>query len=765
MKVQILPVVALAVLLAVAPSCRSSGGAASALSGKGRTILVAVDRSKSMYLNDPSGLGPHSLQAMIAMAAPGTKMGMVAYSERADEVAPITPLLSRKDRLEVARAASGITLEGMTDFRVPFEEGTDMLSRTGAPEGSALILVTDGQHNRGESRPILDVAREFGSKKWEIDALAVTPSRCLSLLDDVTREAGGRAYRIGTAQDSLDASLQLAARADRMFAFLGKASAVTVLPGTENLLLVALKGAPDAGFESVNMRVGGPAGTRFARESESVYAYPSKPVDGVPYDIMNIWDPPAGLYEIVTSGTARRTHILSNLPVEMSFPEDKMKEIYPKDELVAVTVRVTVQNGELYEAIKASGGMMVSVEPRGPGSSCKKALELSEVEQDGDSALVFTGELALLAGGSEPVEFVLTATLSINCAEDGAWLRRERTSIKAEPGGSVLTVTPMEVDFGPHWSDEETVVRECEVGSLYADLVAVSVTEVPTGFSAEPAEFDVSSGLAVKVSLALDPSQVAGFGPAESKLLLVNKVRDTGAGGIAQPVMLRSAVYGVELPEEVKIPAHPGKEFTEVVPLKVTPPLKFRCELGSVSTETGKLDVRVLQNLDGTLSLACPVPLDTPDGIYKGVLRLIPELEGLSERTVSVSVSVSGTPQVFIEPSELSVKADKTGWVEQPVAIWTEHYEDLEFGVDLVDMKSPGGQAFISGQYDSEFLPGENWDGKSLKPAQRYSAKLRFYVSSDLRPGSYSGEASFWVKYREGKKVTVKLPVTIEVSR
>jgi hypothetical protein len=765
MKVQAFLIVSIVILVAAVSGCLSSGRGASAQSGNARTILVAVDRSKSMYLNDPVGLGPHSLQAMIAMAPPGTRLGMVAYSERAEEVAPIAPLLSKEDRQEVSRAASDITLEGMTDFRVPFEEGTDILSRADAPEGSALVLLTDGQHNRGESQPILDVARGFGAKKWEISALAVTPSRRLSFLDTLTREAGGRAYRVRSAQESLDAALQLAARADRMFVFLGSPTAVTVLPGTENLLLVALKGAPDAGFDSVEMRAGGSPGTRFTREDESVYTYPPEPNGDVPFDIMNIWNPSAGLYRILAHGTPQKMHILSNLPVELSFPKDVMKDVYPKDEQVTVVVRVATKNKKLYEEIKASGGMMVSAEPKGPGSSSEKALELSEVTQNGDTFLVFTGELALLAGGSEPVDFVLTARLSINCAEDGTWIRREHTTIKVEPGGSVLTVTPMEVDFGPHWSDEEPVVRECEVASLYTELIEVTVTDLPAGFSAEPTDFDVSAELAVKVNLTLDPSKVAEFGPMESKLLLANKVRETGAQGIAQPVMLKAAVYSIELPDEIRIAAHPGKPFSEIVGLKVTPPLKLKCELPSVSTETHGLDVEVLQNLDGTVSLACSVPPETPDGVYKGVLKIIPEIEELFERTVNVSVSVSGTPQVFVEPKELTLKADKTGWVEQPVALWVEHHENVEFSVDLVDMKSSGGQAFISGKYDTEFEPGGGWDGKSLKPSEKYNAKLRFYVSSDLRSGSYSGEALLSVKYRDGKTVEVKLPVKIEVSR
>ncbi len=765
MKVRDFLAVFIVVLVAAAPGCRSSKGGEAVLSGDARTILVAVDRSKSMYLNDPVGLGPHSLQAMIAMAPPGTRLGMVAYSEQAEEVAPIKPLLSKEDRQGVSKAARDITLEGMTDFRVPFEEGSEILTRTGAPEGSALVLLTDGQHNRGESQPILDAARGFGARKWEISALAVTPSRRLSLLEDVTREAGGRAYRIVSAQESLDAALQLSARADKMFVFLGRPSAVTVLPGTQNLLLVALKGESDAGFESVEMLAGGSPGTRFARDSESVYTYPPEPKEDVPFDIMNIWNPPQGLYEVVARGTARKTHILSNLPVEISFAKDEMMDVYPKGEQVAVKVRVTAANEELYELITSSGGMRVSAEPRGPGSSSKKELELSEATVNGDSALVFTGELALLAGGSQPVEFVLTATLSINCAEDGTWLRRERATIKVEPGGSILTVKPMEVDFGAHWADEEAVVREFEVASLYNELIEVSVTDLPAGLSAEPADFDVSAELPVKVALTLDPALVAEFGPLESKLSLANKVRSTGAEGIAQPVVVKSAVYTIELPEELKYTAHPGKDFMKVITFKVTPPLKFKYELPSVSTDTGKLDVKVMENLDGTASLVVPVPADAADGIYKGVLKLIPEIEGLAERTINVSLSVSGTPQIFTEPKELAIEAGKTGWIEQPVKLWIEHYESAEFGVDMVDIKASDGKAFLSGEYDMEFKPGEGWDGKSMKPGEKYSATLRFYVSSDLKKGSYSGEARFWVKYREDKKAEVKLPVKIDVSR
>lgn len=756
----------LAAALLVAEGCGSSQVAGTTASGDAKVILVAVDRSRSMYLNDPERLGSESLQAMIALAPPGSNFGVVAYSERAEELAPVTSLRSKEDRQKVAEAVSMLTLKGKTDFDIAFKTGKELLSRNAALKGSSLILLTDGQHNSGDDTDfILDTARSFDANSWRINALAVTRSRRLSFLDRITDEAGGEAYRITDARGSLDASMRLAADADRMFAFLGDCTAVTVLPGTQNLLLVALKGTPDAGFVGMNPVIEANGAKQITKGSETVYAYPPSVEVDAPFDITNVQSPPHGIYEIVTQGDALQSYVLCNLPASFSFKEGTLKELYDEAEAVRVVIEVRSENTELHEMIRASGAVEVSAEPKGPGNRVKKVLECSEVKEGELSTLLFTGDINLFAGGAEAVEFVLTVTFAIRCAQEGVWLRKERASVKVTPGGSVLSVAPMNMDFGQHWADEEAITRELEVTSVYPGVVSVKLAGLPADFHVDTTEFDVSDKLREKIVLTLDPSKTKEFGAREFNLLLENTIVENDSRGEDFPVAVTCGVYKIEMPEEVSAPAHPGKEFPYPVPIKVTPSLNFEYELGALESATAQLEARVIKNLDGTISLAFKVPFDAPDGVYRGELMMTPEIEGLSSRTLAVLLSVSGTPQVIMEPRKLLIQADKSGWVEEEVTFWVEHYEDLEFGAVVGDMESKAADMLISGQYDAQFIPAEGWDGKKLEPGKKYKAKLRFYVSTDLQSGDYTGEVEVWVIYREGKKVPFKLPVTVELSR
>jgi hypothetical protein len=765
MKLQIFLLLAVALLVAEIMGCGSPRAGGGAALEDARTILIAVDRSRSMYLNDPAGLGLESVQAMIAMAPPGTNFGIIAYGERAQEIVPVTVLRARKDREQMASALSGVSLAGKTDFNVVFKKGKDVLARTGAPEGSSLVLLTDGQHNCGDdAEPIFDTIRGLRENKWEVSALVLTPSRRLSFVREIAWEGQGETFHVRSPLESIDASLKLAASVDTMFAFLGQHSALTILPGTENLLFVAVKGLPGMGFISLSPHEGTADAREITRGSPTVYAYPADLDRSAPFDIVNALAPLPGIYEIVAQGEIDQSYVLCNLPVDMCFTEGSIKELYGEGEAVEVAIKVSTDNVELYDMILSSGAVELVAEPDGPGTRLKKALTVSEVDEDGQKWLRFSGDMPLFAGGSNPVRFILTATLAIKCAKDGAWHRVERARTNITPGGSVLVAAPMNMDFGARWSDEKPISREFEVRSMYPSMVAVKLTDLPPGFQADITGFDVTDKLTQKITLTLDPAKVEELGSREFQLLLANTLED-GSKGVALPVSIKRGVFKIEMQEKLTASAHPKKKFSLPIPVKVTPSLTCEYELGLLRSGTDKLEGKVVQKEDGSASIDFSVPLETPDGVYKGDLKINPMVEGLSARTIKVSLSVSGVPQLFVEPKELKVKATKPGWVEQVLTIRAEHYEDMKFGVNIKDVESGAADMLISGQYDAEFVPLDGWDGKKLENGKKYKAKLKFYISTDLQSGSYMGEADIWVEYRGGNKTTVKLPVTIELKR
>jgi hypothetical protein len=761
MKIQILLLICVAAFVAGVTGCGSARGGGGYVLENAKTVLVAVDQSKSMYFNDPARLGPESIQAMIALAPPDSNFGVMTYGEEAKEVAPVTALRSRKDREDLAIAVNAITLQGKTDFGIAFKRSKEILDRAKANEGSSLVLLTDGQHNCGDTGLILDTVKSFGENRWEVNAIALTPSRRLSFIEEVAGEGGGEAFHITDTQGAVNASLKLAAQVDQMFAFLGKTSAVTVLPGTKNILLVAIGGAPGTGFVSLKPLVEANGIVELTRESPTAYTYPSSLEVTTYFDIMNVWSPLPGNYEIVTQGESQQSHVLCNLPVDISFQEGSIKELYGEGEAVKVAIEVNTDNVELYDIIKNSGTINVTAQPEGPGSRLTKTLELSEQKQDSHAALLFTGELQLFAGGSNPVEFNLIASLEIICPDDGAWHRVIRTTTSITPGGSVVVAEPMNLDFGSHWTDEEKVVRKFQVRSMYPNMVSVKVVEIPAGFHCDIVEFDITNELKQEVTLALDPAKVQDLGSREVQFLLDNVLED-GSKGIAFPVTIKAGIFEVQLPEKLTAAAHPGKEFTLDIPAKASPSLKFEYELEFFDS----IKAEVVRKEDGSAYISFSVPVETDDGIYEGELKLTPEVEGLSARSIEVSLSVSGVPQIVVKPEEIKLEAKKTGWVQTLITIRVDHFEDMELGVGLKDViESKTVDMLISGQYDCEFVPLEEWDGKKLEKGKDYKANLRFYISTDLRSGTYIGEAEFGVAYRGGKKASVKIPVKIELKR
>jgi len=765
MRVKVSNYLIAAAVIFVVIGCGSSriGGVFSPESSK--TLLVAVDRSKSMYLNDPDRLGPESMQAMLAMAAPGANFGVMAYSEKAEEVVPLVSLITKEDRKKISEIISKLTLKGKTDFEVAFQSGGNLFGKKTAPEGSSLVLLTDGQHNSGEVDTILAAARGFEERKWKINALAVTPSRRLALLNKVTGETGGKSYRVVNAREGIDASLQIAADAEKMFAFLGDYRTLAVLPGTQNMLVIAMKQSADTGFVSMLPLAQESGGQAVTRNDPNIYAYPEQPGTGSPFDIVNIMEPVAGLYEITNQGAAECSYILCNLPVSVYFVEGSLKDVYDKGELVKVTVAVDTANTELYEMIKASGTVQILAEPKGPGSRMEKVLELTELEANGSTSLIFSGDLPLFSGGSEPVEFKLTATFALNCAHDGVWLQKKRASIKVAPGGSVITAMPSEIDFGHHWSDEEQIQNQFEVSSLYDGLVSISLSELPDIFTATPVTFEASGELKQEVVVQLDPSKATEFGAGEYALVLGNTFVDTGDKGPDVQVAIKAGIYKLDAPEEIKLMAHPGKEISEVIQVGSDPLLKFNYEIGKLSSDVLEIEAGVALKEDGSSAISIAVPFDTQDGIYEGELTATPEIEGLAPRKIKIILSVSGTPQISFTPEELSFSTDKSGWVEETVTIQVEHYEETQLKTQMKNIEAQAANVLISGLYDAEFVPLDEWDGNKVQPGNKYKAKIRYYIASDLQSGSYTGEVEFTVTYRGDNKITAKLPVSVELSR
>jgi Mg-chelatase subunit ChlD len=162
--------------------------------------------------------------------------------------------------------------------------------------------------------------------------------------------------------------------------------------------------------------------------------------------------------------------------------------------------------------------------------------------------------------------------------------------------------------------------------------------------------------------------------------------------------------------------------------------------------------------------LSIPTTQSTPEGLYEG--KLVFSMGGNPPliRTIPLKAPISlPPPKVEIKKAKIEGSPAENGVLacELEVTLKTPFTADLV--LDVSDLRPDDPQAgVVSKTFDIRLKPSDGWDGKALEPNRPYTLRYRAFFSSDLEPGTYTGQVVLRMKSR-GKESEQRVPVTVQV--
>lgn len=163
-------------------NCRPSGAAR-------LSVVLIIDSSGSMTLNDPQRLRVEAAKAFIDAAQPGDEIGVVDFADDARLLAAVTLIQSAADRNALKAAVDGVRASGSTNINAALNMGFAALSDAGVTGGGAAILLTDGAHNVD---PYDDNSHlQYAARDWPIYTVGLGQAD-QALLQRIAAATGGQ---------------------------------------------------------------------------------------------------------------------------------------------------------------------------------------------------------------------------------------------------------------------------------------------------------------------------------------------------------------------------------------------------------------------------------------------------------------------------------------------------------------------------------------------------------------------------------------------
>ncbi|MBK7217604.1 MAG: VWA domain-containing protein [Candidatus Promineofilum sp.] len=176
-------------------NCRPSGAAQ-------LSVVLIIDSSGSMTLNDPQGLRLEAAKAFIDAAQPGDEIGVVDFADDARLLAPVTLIQSAANRNTLKSAVDQVRASGSTNINAGLNVGFAALSVATSTAGRAAILLTDGAHNIGDYDD--NSHRQYAARGWPIYTVGLGQAD-QALMQRIAADTGGQCAN--SCQSLADAAL------------------------------------------------------------------------------------------------------------------------------------------------------------------------------------------------------------------------------------------------------------------------------------------------------------------------------------------------------------------------------------------------------------------------------------------------------------------------------------------------------------------------------------------------------------------------------
>lgn len=184
-------------------------------------VVLLIDNSGSMEVNDPEGMRFTAARLFSALLDDGDQIGVITFGTQASSVTP--GLVTVCSQIATQCPATAVSKEdllkwlvptpedGYTDVKAAFHLAATMLRNANPGTKKAVVLLTDGKPEilhpySGYETETLSLARQLATP---VMALGLTSEAQTPFLSQVATETGGQIVPVANATALLDAYLQL----------------------------------------------------------------------------------------------------------------------------------------------------------------------------------------------------------------------------------------------------------------------------------------------------------------------------------------------------------------------------------------------------------------------------------------------------------------------------------------------------------------------------------------------------------------------------
>ena len=707
-----------------------SGCATAPLTGgvrpEGRRLVLLLDSSTSMRRTDPSGVGPQGAQLVLGLVGSNDNVGVITYAKDAVVQRPLKAAGTSRGGLQAR--LSELNRNGITDFAQGLALSRDMLQAGGAPEGSAVILLTDGVPYRGRRRTsgpaLAPLLEEFAKRKWRIFALALGDEAATPFLSRIVAATGGAVFPVADADRLAPAFAEVATEALGYLRSEREGREVEVVPHTGRLAFL-VRG------EELGT-VSGPSAGPAANPATPPGAGGVEPIETAagPFRVGLIENPRPGKWSVAAPAGAEVVALMEP-SFGFEFVPERPPERLGSREEGQVAVRLV---GSSEGLAKVSGRVLFRAKlTLGADRSLGAPIQL---KREGE---VFS---ATFRAPTVPSETALSVVVEAILAEGGRTFVLKRTrALTVLPGKGKRAPVPLALSLSP----------ERLSGAAWSEGAAPSATLTVTG--------DPERALTLKSSLGSQAIAAGGSATLEvplrgTSLALRAETEDgaTWSGSVALDVT-RYRLSGASLAGGLTFP-----DLAAGAPGGASLPLGLTLTPGELAVETSALQGPSGATLEVSLAdgeLRCDPGRKLPPGLYEGQLAV--RVAGLSLPAKQVPVRIKLLPAVHA-PSAIKLRG-RWGWVSTAVEVAWPRGGEVEVSFEPSELRGP---AVIHPAYDLRVRPLDGWDGALLGARVRRVA-LSVFLSSDLPAGAYRG--TLVVRGAKSREERVEIPVTLTLER
>ena len=717
----------------------------------GKTTVVTLDISQSMKTSDRNNVSHEGIQLLDVLVQDGDNLGVVEFSSKAHVAVPVRTINNADDRRTFSYELTEPRRTGATNFVAALSVGTKVIRQAGAGANTSLLFLTDGEHSRGgDEADVLAKLQPYVNNGWKVHCIGYTEEAKSALLSQLASRTGGGLYITTTPKELFLAYLKISEDLQDLL-FTDELKPVNVLPGTEELIYVILKLSPRTHATEIT-RDSSPQ----ALTGPNVYHYPGIGQTANYFEGFRFTNPEGGLWDCQIDGPYEVVFILQKPPYKFEVIANAPGPEYYEGDTVPAGLRVYGKVGAIAE--KASVDATYVGEDGSILGTVPLALEKKSAEE-----LIYKGSMVPKLKDPKLAE-TQTVTLTFKLgAGDTPWSHDKKVTYRLLPrpdeagdfGSENLTKTDDGrnlLDFGTVFRDQIPTTR-AEVGVTMKEQASVSATP---GLQVAPAGLPVGQG-SVEVRLAPDIPN----GDYTGEVAMTPSVGNSPKAR-ASKLAVHARVVEFEAPSPIRLGTVPaGSTHQSTLPIRVDG-APATMSMDPLRHSDG---LELPTQLDSDRTLRVAVPKTAHQGRYRSIVTVN---IGDAKRSVDVELDVTLPEARIAVQDKLRIESTKqsgyTDAVEIPFQL--DYTTPCRVEVETLTLEPKGGKGrSISAREVKIELEGPfDSDGK-LAPGDTARAKVKVYISPDLRSGEFTGSLKFKVKTPDGREVVQDVPVEFGLTR